>query len=467
MSDNERTLLGALLRFPDRVPLALGVVSPKELEDKTCVSAYVALAKLAKAGQPTTPAAVRALLLSAGKPYASAAAGRLDEWQVLAHDALAGDVEALAGAVRVEARRRSLRAVMDRLGALAGQSSCDPDEWLTAAQEALREVGRSEGGGWASTLDSGEAFWNAMLAGAPSRVVSTGLTALDRTLGGGLRDGELVVVGARPSLGKTAFVGGIAHAAGVAGHAVAFFTLEMPNLSIYSRLLSLESRIPLAAVKAAREGRAAEHVVGALGTASQALGHRPIYTQDKPATLDELRARASALRLQVGPLGLIVVDYLQLVREAPGQKSRTRENAVAEVSRELKMLAKELSCPLILLSQLNREVEKREDKRPRMSDLRETGSIEQDADIILFLHRDEYYERTEQNAGKAEVIVAKQRDGERDVRVPLRFDGPLARFHDAPEGEAIAQAPEPAVPPARMTYDEDFGHFGGAVGDAE
>ncbi|MBL8324119.1 MAG: replicative DNA helicase [Rubrivivax sp.] len=262
--------------------------------------------------------------------------------------------------------------------------------------------------------------------------VRTGYFDLDR-LTAGLQKGDLIVLAARPSMGKTAFVLNIAeHVAVKEELPVLVFSMEMGASQLALRMVGSIGRINQQNL---RTGRLAEDEWGRLAEAVDRLSKSNVFIDETPAlTVAELRARARRMARQLGGLGMICIDYLQLMSGSSGSEEN-RATELGEISRGLKALAKELQCPVIALSQLNRSVESRNDKRPMMSDLRESGAIEQDADVIMFIYRDEYYTKDAcKEPGVAEIIIAKQRNGPVDT-VKLTFLKPLTRFENrAPEG---------------------------------
>ena len=252
----------------------------------------------------------------------------------------------------------------------------------------------------------------------------TGFTDLDHKTSG-LQPADLVIIAGRPSMGKTSFVMNLVeHAAIKSRQAVAVFSLEMPGEALVMRLLSSLGRIDQQKV---RSGKLSDDDWPRLTSAMSLLGDAPIYIDDTPAlSPSELRARARRIKREHGSLGLIVIDYLQLMQN-PGSENRTNE--ISEISRGLKALAKELEVPVIALSQLNRGLEQRPNKRPIMSDLRESGAIEQDADLIAFIYRDEVYNEDSPDKGIAEIIIGKQRNGPIGT-VRLTFLGQYTRFEN-------------------------------------
>ncbi len=256
--------------------------------------------------------------------------------------------------------------------------------------------------------------------------IASGFDRLDR-LTAGFQPQELTILGARPSIGKTAIAANMAAAAVAAGKRVAFFSLEMPREALLDRLCCARAGIDLQQRRHGRLGEAQKRrFLEALGELMQA----PLLIDDRPGqSAMAMEAKAAREKSRRG-LDLVVIDYLQLVGgERRGYENR--EQVVSGISREAKAMAKRLDLPVILLSQLNRELHKRPDKRPILSDLRESGSIEQDADLVLFLHREEYYNREDPAlAGRAELLIAKSRNGPLGV-VELTFDAATCRFECA------------------------------------
>ncbi|MCE2782277.1 replicative DNA helicase [Limnohabitans sp.] len=261
--------------------------------------------------------------------------------------------------------------------------------------------------------------------------VPTGFYDLDR-MTSGLQPGDMVVLAARPSMGKTALAINIAeHVALNEGLPVAVFSMEMGASQLAVRVVGSIGRIDQGHL---RTGKLNDDEWPRLTEAIEKLRTVSLHIDETPGlTPSELRANARRLARQCGKLGLIVVDYLQLMSGSGGSGGDNRATELGEISRGLKMLAKELQCPVIALSQLNRSVEQRTDKRPMMSDLRESGAIEQDADIIMFIYRDDYYNKDSKEPGVAEIIIGKQRNGPTGT-VKLTFLKNLTRFESLASG---------------------------------
>lgn len=238
--------------------------------------------------------------------------------------------------------------------------------------------------------------------------IPTGFIDLDYKLSG-LQPSDLILVAARPSMGKTAFVLNIAqYVAFKKDRATAIFSLEMSKEQLVNRLFSLESQVD---AQALRTGNMKDSDWEKLIEGAGIIGKSKLIIDDTPGiSVSELRSKCRKYKLEHG-LDLIIIDYLQLMTGSVGKRSESRQQEISEISRSLKGLARELNVPVIALSQLSRAVESRPDKRPMLSDLRESGAIEQDADVVMFIYRDEYYNKDSQYKKQAEIIIAKQRNG--------------------------------------------------------
>lgn len=256
--------------------------------------------------------------------------------------------------------------------------------------------------------------------------VPTGFTDLD-DLTHGLHPGQMIVVAARPAIGKSTMALDIARASAIKNNqAAVIFSLEMSRTEITMRLLSAETEVPLQKL---RTGMLGDNDWSKLAQRMGSVSEAPLFVDDSPnMSLTEIRAKCRRLK-QRNDLKLVIIDYLQLMTS--GRRVESRQQEVSEFSRALKLLAKELEVPVIAVSQLNRGAEQRTDKKPQLSDLRESGAIEQDADMVILLHRDDAYDRESPRAGEADFIVAKHRNGEtRDI--VTAFQGHYARFVDMP-----------------------------------
>jgi len=294
----------------------------------------------------------------------------------------------------------------------------------------IADAGSRGSKGFVSVSQSTRQVWKTLYERAQSQGgltgLSTGYVDLD-ALTSGLQPSDLVIVAARPSMGKTSFCMNIAeHAALHAGATVAVFSMEMSAAQLSMRLAASVGRISLSSL---RTGQLAEEEWPRVTHALTQINDMKLFIDDTPAlTPEDMRARARRLKREQG-LDLVVVDYLQLMRVTDAGAQDTRANQIAEISRGLKAMAKELDVPVIALSQLNRSLENRPEKRPHMADLRDSGAIEQDADLILFIYRDEVYNKDSSEKGVAELIIGKQRNGPVDT-VKLAFLSQYTRFEN-------------------------------------
>jgi replicative DNA helicase len=320
------------------------------------------------------------------------------------------NVEYYAGIVEEHSLRRRLMKVGGDISVIAGQMTEPIAEVVDKAEQAVFAVAERQVGDGLQAIDDllGPAIEKAeelQRSGAAVTGISTGFRDLDKKLAG-LHPTNLIIVAARPGMGKSALALNMAQNVALNGNTVAVFSLEMSREEVVTRMLCSKGRIDSQKL---RTGSLNEGDFTKLSNAAGALYKQNIYVDDSPGlTVTEIRAKCRRLRRKPG-LDLVVVDYLQLMNGS-GQENRQQE--IAMISRSLKSLARELHLPIIALSQLNRAVEAREDKRPRLGDLRESGAVEQDADVVMFIYRDEYYfpEKVE-SKGIAEVVIAKHRQG--------------------------------------------------------
>jgi len=276
--------------------------------------------------------------------------------------------------------------------------------------------------------------------------VPTGFADLDQKTAG-LQPTELVILAARPAMGKTSFALSLAQNAAISGGwPCLVFSLEMSSTQLAERMLCSEAKVDASAL---RRGQLQRQDMTNLTYAANTLSKAPILIDDTPAlSLREVRARSRRFRsdkslFETGPhgkkkTGLIVIDYLQLMRGSPQAAKANREQEISEISRGLKSLAKELDCPVLALSQLNRSLEQRTDKRPQLSDLRESGAIEQDADVIFFIYRDVIYNKDTETPDIAEVIIGKNRHGATGT-IETRFEGRYTRFENLSKRDDFGQ----------------------------
>lgn len=428
----EESLLGAMMLSATAIADAAGVVTASDFYKPAHGHVYDAVHTLYASGQPVDAVTVadelrRANLLEAiGGPAVLA--------QIMASTPATTNAGRYATIVEEYALLRRLISVSGEIAELGYSVPEDVTKALDRAESLIYEVNEKRvtdstkklSQMLSENLDHLEKLYEKgdAITGTP-----TGYLDLDSLLSG-LQKSALVVVGARPAMGKTSFaLGMVAHAALEAQRPVLFFSLEMSNLELSQRLLCAEARVDSTRV---RNGQLQEDDWKKISRAMGRLAEAPIWIDDNPnLTIMEIRAKARRLKSQIGDLGVIVIDYLQLMTGRSNAENRQVE--VSELSRGLKILARELETPVVALSQLSRGLEMRADKRPMLADLRESGSIEQDSDVVMFIFREEIYDPKPENAGQAEIIVAKHRSGPTGV-VQLAFLPQYTRFANMARG---------------------------------
>jgi replicative DNA helicase len=429
----EIAVLGGMLIDPDALSRAVEVVDDTMFFPERHRRLFRALVAIFNRNEAIDPVTVAEELKNGGD--FEAVGGMQFLSKLLDAVPTAANIEYHARIVREKAVLRRLIEASTAIIQETYEAQGEVEEILDRAEQRIFQVAQQQdrkGFVWIKEL-----LWPAMeqieLMSANSSSITgvpTGFHDLDE-LTAGFQKGDLIIVAARPSMGKTAFTLNIAqHAAIAAKKAVAFFSLEMSKESLVQRLLTSEARVDAGRV---RTGRLRDDDYPRLAVAAGLLNTAPVYIDDTAGiSILEMRAKARRLKSDRPDLAMIIVDYLQLM--TGGGKTENRQQEVSEISRGLKALAKELEVPVVALSQLSRAVESRPDKRPMMSDLRESGAIEQDADVIMFLYRPEYYfgpTDKEGNSleGLAEVIIGKQRNGATGT-VKMVFQKEFTRFEN-------------------------------------
>jgi len=406
----EESLLGAMLLSKDAVVTAVEIVASADFYKPAHAHVFDAICGLFGRGDPADPVTVADELRRADQLEYVGGPGTLIALQ--AATPATGNAGRYARIVEELALLRRLVGVGAEISEIGYQvpedvtAAVDRAESLVyaVAQRRVTDTTSSIDDLLVHALDRLETLYN---KGDEITGVPTGFYDLDRQLSG-LQPSDLVVVGGRPGTGKTAWALNVAaNAAITAARPALFFSLEMSKLQLTNRLLSAEGRVDSTRM---RSGKLVDSDWPKLTAAMNRIHGAPLHFDDNPmVTVMDIRAKARRLRSELGDLGLVVVDYIQLMT---GRSSaETRQVEVAEISRGLKLLARELECPVLALSQLSRNLEQRADKRPMLSDLRESGAVEQDADVVIFLYRDELYHDDSPDRGVAEVIVAKHRSG--------------------------------------------------------
>lgn len=371
------------------------------------------------------------------------------------YEPTAAHVESYAKIVRDKAIKRSLIHVASEIVSLGYEDQEDAGPMLDSAEIRMLELGEARSSTTLKPLNKEmheTTDFLEMLMGRSGELTGlpTGFQEFDKKTGG-LQPGDLVIVAARPSMGKTALALNIARNAAVDHEKkVAVFSLEMTARSLVLRMLASEAQVDASVF---RSGLMGNEVFTRLIDAAGKLAEESVWIDDSSvATVREIRAKARRLHKREG-LDLVIVDYLQLAH-ADGRID-SREQEISAISRGLKSLAKELNIPVIALSQLNRGPESRgaEDKRPMLSDLRESGAIEQDADVIAFIYRDVVYNRDTEFEDLSELIIAKQRNGPTGT-VKMQFNSRFAQFTDWNRDDPYDEAPAAPMSPSR--FDSDF-----------
>lgn len=406
----EQAVIGSMLTDKDAVISAIETLKEEDFYREDHKAIYSAILSLYAKSEPIDIITVKAELIENGN---FERVGGLEYLASLPERVpTTSNVEKYIKIVDEKAMLRSLINSANELVALGYDETEDVDRIMDMAEKKIFDLSQKKNSkGYTSIKDvlvesfaKLEELYNqkGKLSGTP-----TGFADLDlRT--SGLHDSDLIIVAARPAMGKSAFAINIAtNVALQAGKGVAIFNLEMSKEQVGNRILCSEAMVDSNKI---RTGQVEDDDWVKLASTLGRLSEAPIYIDDTAGiSIMEIRAKCRKLKIEKD-IGLVVIDYLQLI-QGSGNRNSSREQEISEISRSLKILAKELNIPVIALSQLSRGVEKRDDKRPMLSDLRESGAIEQDADIVIFLYRDDYYNEDSEKKNVAEVILAKHRGG--------------------------------------------------------
>jgi replicative DNA helicase len=437
--DAEESVLGAILLSESAIEAASAELDAGDFYRESHARIYRAALELYQQGQPVDAITVADKLDERGELAEVGGKERIHELAALVP--ATSNARHYARIVREMATLRGLTAVGEQIQRLGWERPGETPELVDRAEQMVFDLAQHRIRGSfehveALVRESFEQITRMYESGGEMTGIPTGFRDVDH-MTSGLQPGNLVVVAGRPSMGKSAFALGIASNLALRyGIPVGVFTLEMSKLEVAQRLMCAEARVELQRL---RTGRLTNEDWPRLVKACDMLTKAPIYVDDtRLTTMLEIRAKARRLKAREPKLGAIVVDYLQLM--SSGQDADNRVQEVSQISRSLKVVAGDLEIPVIALSQLSRAVESRTDKRPLLSDLRESGSIEQDADLVIFLYRDEYYNESSEDQGLAEVILAKHRNGPVGTE-KLAFLKRFAKFADlAPQHDARAAA---------------------------
>ncbi|MER8003054.1 replicative DNA helicase [Streptomyces sp. NPDC095613] len=431
LMEAEQGVLGGMLLSKDAI--ADVVDSPLKGRDfyrPAHETVFLAILALYAKGEPADPITVAAELTKRGEIGKVGGASYLHT--LVQATPTAANASYYAEIVHAKGTLRRLVQAGTRIAQLGQAGEGELDDIRNAAEhemlEALKTDDRTTQ--WAPVGDDVQGFWDdidaAMKGTGNATGILTGLSDFD-SLTNGLQPGQLIVIGARPAMGKSTLALDMARAAAIQyGHTVAFFSLEMGRKEITCRLFSAEARVALHHI---RSGTVTEEDQQRLARRTPAIQAAPLLVDDSPnLSFMEIRSKARRIAQQRG-LDLLIVDYLQLMQTGSSRRAESRQQEVSDISRSMKLLAKELNIPVIALSQLNRGPEQRTEKKPVVSDLRESGSIEQDADMVILLHREDAYEKESARAGEADLIVGKHRNGP-TATITVAFQGHYSRFVD-------------------------------------
>lgn len=448
----ERTILATLFFEPNLFDDVASMLSEKDFSDPFHQLLFKTIRTQVEQGKPATPDFIKPLISSDR---------RYDESELLSIIALSpvADVAHYSNKIKNYSIKRQLLSLATSITKQAGDEQVEAESMVAEIEREIFDISLSEGSKdfrdsediVKSTLDminELKARGNNILTG-----LNTGFAELNR-LTTGFNAGELIIIGARPSMGKTTFVLNMVQKFLSTGKGVAFFSLEMPSEHLMLRMLSSATSIHLQDL---RIGNLSDEQWRDLSASADHIAKQWLFIDDNShLTITQLRSKMRKLKIRYPEVSAVVVDYLQLMSGSKsGGGEGKRQEEISEISRGLKILAREMQIPVIALSQLNRGLENRDDKRPQLSDLRESGAIEQDADVILFLYRDDVYRKKEEKAKeekakkegvkytsqyqdkpieKAEIIVAKNRNGETKT-VKIQFNKACIRFEELSEKE--------------------------------
>ena len=426
----EQSVLGAMMMSKDAIANVVEVVKGRDFYRPAHELIYDAILDLYGKGDPADPITVAAELTRRGE--IGKVGGHIYLHELLSSVSIAANAGYYALIVREKAVLRRLVEASIRIAQMGYEGTGEVADIVDQAQQTIYNVTDAKASEDYKPLSALiEPTWNELEAiasrGGRLAGVPTGFAELDE-LTNGLHPGQMIIVAARPAIGKSTLALDFARSAAIKNNlTTAVFSLEMSASEIMTRLLSAEAGLKLHSL---RTGKLTDDDWERLSKVTSRIENAPLYIDDSPnLTMMEIRAKARRMK-QRYDLKLVVIDYLQLM--SSGKKVESRQVEVSEFSRQIKLLAKELEIPVIAISQLNRASEQRTDKRPLLSDLRESGSLEQDADMVILLHREDAYNRDDR-PGEADLIVAKHRNGETRT-VTTAFQGHYSRFVDLAGG---------------------------------
>ena len=421
----EKAVIGSMLMDKDAVATAADMLLKEDFYSEQYGTLFEAIRSLYSEGKPADLVQVQDKLQQMGAPAEIFGIDFLRD--ILTSESTSANIKHYAEIVKNKSTLRRLIKAAQGIEEQCYRDEQDINDVLYSSEKNVCEI--TQAGGSAEftpisevVVDALDHIQAAANAGGKITGIATGFADLDYKMAG-LQNSDLILVAARPSMGKTAFVLNIAQYVSVKHETTtAIFSLEMSKLQLMNRLIAMESKVDS---KNIRTGSLSPAEWSSIAEGASNLGMSHLVIDDTPGiSVPEFRSKCRKLKRD-NNLGLIMIDYIQLM--TLGGRSESRQQEVSEISRALKGVARELNVPVIALSQLSRAVEARPDKRPMLSDLRESGAIEQDADVVMFIYRDEYYNKDSDRKGIAEVIIAKQRNGSTGT-VELAWIPDLTKF---------------------------------------
>ncbi len=407
----EQAVIGSMLMDVDAVEAALEILVPDDFYGKQYGTLFQAMMELNKENKPIDLITLQDKLRENNVPEELAGMDFIRE--ILDSIPISSNVKYYANIVREKSLTRKLIKTTEEITSDCYMGKDTIEGLMDSTEKKIFNLMQSRGGGdfvpiRQVVINALEKIEAASKQKGSITGIATGFIDLDYQTSG-MQPSDLILVAARPSMGKTAFVLNMAqHMAFRDNITTAIFSLEMSKEQLVNRLFSLESKVD---AQSLRNGRLEDSDWERLIESAEIIGNSNLIIDDTPSiSITEMRSKCRKYKMEMN-LGVIIIDYLQLMSGSGGKNSSSRQQEIADISRSLKALARELNVPVIALSQLSRAVESRDDKRPMMSDLRESGAIEQDADVVMFIYRDDYYNKESEKKNIAEIIVAKQRNG--------------------------------------------------------
>lgn len=410
-TEAEQSVIGAMLLDQEAIVTASEILLPEDFYNPQFKTLYGAMISLYQEGKPADLVTLQNKLHEMDVPAELCSVEFISS--VISSVPTSANIKYYADIVKDKAVLRRLIRVSEEISNECYQDTESLDNLLDNTEKQIFDVVQNR-----STsdfvpikqvaLETLESIQSAARSVGAVTGISTGFYDLDARTAG-LQKSDLILIAARPSMGKTAFVLNIAENVAIKNNiSTAIFSLEMSRVQLAKRLISMNSKVDSQHI---RVGNLADDEWGKLTESTILLGESALVIDDTPGiSIAQLRSKCRKLKIE-NNLGLVIIDYLQLMSGSGGRKNESRQQEISDISRSLKALAREIDCPVIALSQLSRAVESREDKRPMLSDLRESGAIEQDADVVMFIYRDEYYHKDSEDKGVTEIIIGKQRNG--------------------------------------------------------